>query len=60
MNRSSQTIAANSMAENGVYQFSVTITPQNPAAGDTRTATKTIVLTAKNNDAPSLLVRDVG
>jgi len=60
MNNPTQTIAAQHMGENVTYRFSVTITPRNAEEGDTRTATKTVKLTAKDNDAPTLAAKDVG
>ena len=60
MNSSTQTILAQSMSANTTYNFSVTITARNAAEGDTRTATKTVTLTAKDNDAPTLTAKEVG
>lgn len=42
------------------YTFTITITPRNADSTDTRTASRTVTITAKDNNAPALLVKDIG
>ena len=60
MNIPIQTISANSMTADATYRFTITIAPKNADANDTRTASRSVTVTVIDNNAPTLLVKDIG